>query len=424
MYHRFFTIAIPSVMASFLVPFVVVLALCSPAAAAQVPNSITRRQSQARPQKSVTVDAATGDVVEGTAHGHMHEGNYLLRGMPRAGISEEAKLSALLSMGHEVHDEDPVQPTTNSYKDVQRCSQVRPEGPPNGTTCPDPVWVDEMVRADASPGKTIVNIGCNKGNDAIRWMELWDMSTEHFWSQAKWNELMPKEVASTFACAPQRQYVTASTLQPASKQSKKAVPTGICVEPMPNTIGLLNLTAKALGYNASTLHGSLHIVPAAVVGKASAGETRSFPNVNPGTENVKLQVLETDEMKCNPCDVPVKTVDSILQELAVEDADILLIDTEGYDAEVLKGAKRTLAKVRYLEFEVHRDIKPWSSVSLKSVVTDLDQQGFDCYWAGNNGKLTDIKNCWSDLFERGMWSNAVCARRGDVWSGVLQKFSV
>lgn len=303
----------------------------------------------------------------------------------------------------------------------QGCSQVGPYGPPRSTNCPNAKWVDEMVRIDPSPGKTSVSIGCNKGNDALRWMELWDMSATHFWSQASWDRHLPQQVNKTFACKPDQNYVTASSIGKLQEASGQPVPTGVCVEPMPSNVHMLRETSQALGYTANTAYGSFHIVQAAVVGKALPNETLPFPNLAEGIEQGSLSDAHG---ATSHTQVPVKTVDTIMESLGLHGADILSIDTEGYDAEVLKGAKLTLAKVRYVEFEVHRDLHPWSSTSLKSVVNDLHQQGFDCYWASNNGKLTNIQKCWSDDFETGMWANAACVKRGDVWSAALQRFSV
>jgi FkbM family methyltransferase len=303
---------------------------------------------------------------------------------------------------------------------IMDCSQVGPNGPPFETNCPEPKWVDEMVRTDPSPGKTIVNIGCNKGNDIVRWMELWDMSATRFWSQATWDDQLQQHEQFYFACEPDSDYVTASMVKPLSKAANGAVPTGVCVEPMPNNVNLLTNVSKLLGYQASTPYGSFRVVQAAAVANASPGEYLLFPDEPAGYEKASLSNADPGVPRKK---VPVKTVDTIVDELGLHDVDILLIDTEGYDAEVLKGAKRTLAKVRYLEFEVHRDLAPWSSTSLRSVVSGLDEQGFDCYWAGNHGKLTAINECWSDDFEKGMWANAVCAKKGDAWSNVLRLFA-
>lgn len=303
----------------------------------------------------------------------------------------------------------------------QACAEVGPEGPPKFTNCPMAKWVDEMVRTDPSPGKTIVSIGCNKGNDAIRFMELWDLSVEKFWSQTSWEKNMAKNIPYMYACAPQTEYVTARMLkQSVLAEDISGTPTGVCVEPMPNNVHVLKATSAKLGYRADTPHGSFHIVQAAVVAKASHGQTLPFPNLKAGWERAHLNDHDPD---VDHVQVPAKTADMIINDLALDRIDILSIDTEGYDAEVLQGAKEALQKARYLEFEVHRDWAPWMSTSLKSVIDNLDQHGFTCYWAGNNGKLTDIKACWDDDFETGIWANAACVKRGDTWAKALQKFA-
>ena len=69
-----------------------------------------------------------------------------------------------------------------------------------------------------------------------------------------------------------------------------------------------------------------------------------------------------------------------------ESIDLLSIDTEGHDMKVLEGAKTTLARVRFLEFEYHI-VNLWATTDLHDLVQWLGQQyGFVCYWQGNNGQ--------------------------------------
>jgi len=77
------------------------------------------------------------------------------------------------------------------------------------------------------------------------------------------------------------------------------------------------------------------------------------------------------------------TVDNLVKQMNLPRVDILKIDTEGWDPAVLLGAFSTLSSVRYLEFEVHRDLKktPWHSTKLKLVIDKLhDEKEFECYW--------------------------------------------
>eukprot|EP00438_Fugacium_kawagutii_P015953 Skav228853 [mRNA] locus=scaffold1718:110836:115912:+ [translate_table: standard] len=77
-------------------------------------------------------------------------------------------------------------------------------------------------------------------------------------------------------------------------------------------------------------------------------------------------------------------------------------------------------------FETHRDFRGsvWSNVSIKSVIQNLSDVGnLDCYWAGRNGKLFSVTWCYDSSFERMGWGNIVCAKRGDVWWEVLERFN-
>lgn len=279
---------------------------------------------------------------------------------------------------------------------------------PFGTNCPATTWVDAMVAADPAAGKTFMDVGCNKGNTAIKWMERWDMSD--FWSTQKWMDFYKQRGANTDVCA-----VSPKVTKAVKDASSTGKPIGICVEPMKANLDILRDASNSLGFG-STEFGAFHIVQAAVMDKATPGQKVEFPDGLPGQENLGLQNSLVESQ------VPVKTVDGIVTELSIQKIDILLVDTEGADPAVLRGASNTLKSVRYLEFEVHRDLARtvWGDTTLRSVVDELDIQGFECYWAGNNAQLLSIKNCWDDKFERGTWANVVCVKRGDVWAGVLQ----
>jgi len=271
-----------------------------------------------------------------------------------------------------------------------------------------------MVLADPAPGKVIMDIGCNKGNDALKWMERWD--TWGFFSTQKWIDTVNGMIAGGhgYACPVSGSCVTARQ----ANKDMPEYPIGLCVEPMQANIDLLHKVSSALGYTANTQRGSFHIVQAAVMDKASPNATISFPDGEPGQETLGLEAfVQTD--------VPLRTVDMLAAEFALDRVDILTIDTEGADPAVLRGAVQTLRSVRYIEFEVARmkTNTEWEHHTLHSVVADLDAKGFDCYWAGNNAKLLSMNRCWDDSFERRVWANAACVKRGDPWSAVLQRFA-
>eukprot|EP00415_Alexandrium_ostenfeldii_P000510 UN0510 len=202
--------------------------------------------------------------------------------------------------------------------------------------------------------------------------------------------------------------------------------TAVCVEPVKGTVDALRVAASAFGYMNKTEFGSFHVVQAAVVDRAELGDVAQFPDLAPGTEQGSLsRGTKNGSLPYATTPVPLMTVDRIMQDLQLPKIDILTIDTEGFDPAVLKGAKTALRSTRYLEFEVHRDISPspWHQTTLKSVIDELSEQDFDCFWAGENERLLSINLCWSDRFETRMWSNVACVKRRDPWWDVLRRFA-
>ena len=53
--------------------------------------------------------------------------------------------------------------------------------------------------------------------------------------------------------------------------------------------------------------------------------------------------------------VPIKTLSDEIQIKKIEKIDILKIDTEGFEFNVIKGAKNSLNKIHYIIFEHHYD---------------------------------------------------------------------
>lgn len=302
---------------------------------------------------------------------------------------------------------------------------------PYGTNCPMAAWVDAMVANDSSPAKVVMDVGCNKGNDAVEWLERWASTEKLFWSGKKWVDYYQQQFNVSkdhgYACHWEESTPRAVEMYALSKPATpktETQPMVICVEASEGAVGLLNAASVALGYKGKTEFGSLEIVHAAVVDKVPPSGTLEFPKSdasNPGSE--VLGINQSSAGLTVP--VPAKTVDDILVDFGLTKLDILTIDVEGADPAVLRGATKALSLARYVEFEVHRDLATtaWGSTTLASVVGALDHQGFDCYWAGNNGKLLSMKRCWTENFERGAWGNAACVKRNDPWFAVLEKFA-
>lgn len=294
-----------------------------------------------------------------------------------------------------------------------RCKK-RPFGPGN-TNCPrDNEWLSRIVKADPHPGKIILNIGCNTAIDSIKMLQYFDQ--RKFWSLRNWEKYSGGDFCHSNPDLPRPPHV-----------DSKEVPRAICVEAVPQTIRKVDRLIKQVGYKEDMHVGLLQTVHAAASDTALAGETVSFVDAPPGYEQGGIGGGNSNAGsigKFKLVQVPKQTVDGLVDELKLPKVDMLIIDTEGHDPAVLWGAQKTLDKVRYLEFEVHRDVKgtTWENTTVFSVVEMLSRKGFDCYWAGVIGKLVSMTHCFERdrLFEpRGM-ANAVCVKRRDVWWEVME----
>ena len=59
--------------------------------------------------------------------------------------------------------------------------------------------------------------------------------------------------------------------------------------------------------------------------------------------------------------IPMITIDS----MKLDDVDLIKIDVEGYEMEVLKGAKKTLENVQYLMIELNNNTKKYGSSNIE-----------------------------------------------------------
>lgn len=318
------------------------------------------------------------------------------------------------SMGVEFRCLDKPFKNERSCKNIRPRCKKRPFGPGN-TNCPkDMNWLSKIVKADPHPGKVILNIGCNTAIDSIKMLQYFDQN--EFWSLRNWERYSGGDFCHSNPDLP----------RPPAVDSTE-VPRAICVEAVPQTVRKVDRVMKQVGYKENMHVGILETVHAAASDTASPGETVSFVDAPPGYEQGGIGGGNSNagaRGKFNLIQVPKKTVDGLVDELKLSKIDMLIIDTEGHDPAVLMGAQKTLDMVRYLEFEVHRDVKgtTWENTTVFSVVEMLSFKGFDCYWAGIIGQLVSITHCFErdGIFEAKGMLNAVCVKRRDVWWKVME----
>ena len=294
------------------------------------------------------------------------------------------------------------------------------------TNCPNTdKWMKKFVKHDGSStslatSKNVIFIGCNKGVDAANAFSLFDYSRNPYDSQL-WKSALKQvnPLIDRGACGQVTSHTTFDDVHNHSlKDSYGMEPTVYCVEAMPNNVKLLQRTQRI----ANISYKNFIIFPFAIGNPAQVTQV-SFPDGNTGYEALGLSHAGIPNSHYTDLvNVTLVSIDSLFQQIPT--VDFLSIDTEGNDPDVLFGARQTLTHTRYLEFEVHRDIKEssWAKNSLKSVIDYLDDLQFDCFWSANNGKLIQVTNCWHNYYEKYAhnWRNIACVKRNDPWHSIIR----
>lgn len=111
-------------------------------------------------------------------------------------------------------------------------------------------------------------------------------------------------------------------------------------------------------------------------------------------------------------------LDDYLAQEGLSHVHLISIDTEGHDALVLEGLRKSLAKgaVDVLEFEFNAVLGHWNYRSrdrrlLHDTVVELENNHYGCFWQDAMGCISPVSGaCWKNAFEKIGWSNLVCAR--------------
>ena len=293
---------------------------------------------------------------------------------------------------------------------LQKCSFT------DATKCPDNQWladffknkqhqqrIDDSTQHEEDGRFISLFIGCNKGMDAVNALRMGSGDSrfdKNVWIETLTTKGRMKLHNDVCGQASTPQFPLTSNLGTPRKKSEVH-----CIEPMPATAKELARAANELGWTDVGF-----IVAHAAIGRNDG--MASFPSSSSvGVENKGLE----NGCKSGLCEnVVVYSLDSYVeQHVSPYPIDYLSIDVEGFDFDVLLGGLNdTLPRVKYLEFE-YNWMGSWKDQSLSDAVNLLDRVGFTCYWAGKNGLLWQITNCWLDQYHVHVWSNVACISRHD-----------
>lgn len=94
----------------------------------------------------------------------------------------------------------------------------------------------------------------------------------------------------------------------------------------------------------------------------------------------------------NGVTVPTRTLDSVMEELGVTEIGLLKIDTEGFEAQVLRGAKRVLSEIRpsVIYFEVCPELTRRAGFDPAEPARILADAGYALRELGKGGSLQPV----------------------------------
>jgi FkbM family methyltransferase len=284
------------------------------------------------------------------------------------------------------------------------------------TRCPDAFWFAEQYdtgriqstveeNAALSKAPLAIYVGCNKAMDAVSTLRL--ISQDSRYSRSVWRDKLydGKDVYPGVCQQDNAEDRPISLLseETTHRQALSQNAVVYCIEAMPSTADSLLKTSLQLGWE-----NNLVVTNAAM---AKTDGVALFPNVEDtiGAETFGLGDCDIPKYKHLCKEVPVSRLDTFTAKNVPDDAyiEFLSIDAEGYDFDVLSGGVDTLKRSKYLEFEFHWT-GSWKNYNLSTAIDLLKDTGFVCYWAGGNGHVWRITDCWLDYFNIHAWSNVAC----------------
>jgi hypothetical protein len=337
--------------------------------------------------------------------------------------------------------------------------------------CPKEDWLTAMASADPDSNKLMMNIGMNKGYNLAVWANVFQphlQITPRLWYEHLLTvKPVPEQTCGicddcnqTFASSP-----ISSSNYPLLKSNAKLTLIGadlncanvegvekvfLDISSKRNTSSVSLFTACAGLSNAS----SSVIITQCPFGYEQCGINVTYEGETLSTKQVEVPITTVDELmksfltKILRESQPRKTASdlyskennnfrtrSIKRYFQISQTkpypyhpliDILLIDTEGNDYLVIKGAQKLIQarSIRVIVFEYHFKL-PWGEMKLENAVKEMDEFGYECYFQGF-GRLWKLtgRNCWHATYEFHKWSNVMCVRREDIWFETLQPFVV
>jgi hypothetical protein len=203
-------------------------------------------------------------------------------------------------------------------------------------------------------------------------------------------------------------------------------------EPIPDTFNLLRKRALKNDWNLANWIG----IEAAVgeeskkiqffMGPSSENNEQASqdPEASYNSQSIQVDKISIDNVWSSQLSNFPKHIgdDALFKRLFVGnsrpgDIFLLKIDCEGYDYDVLDGAKNVLTRheVKFISFEYNAK---WFTMKRERTLHDVvqllkEKYDYDCHWITPNLLIPVFGSWWSDEYEIRMWSNIFCGQSSD-----------
>ena len=320
------------------------------------------------------------------------------------------------------------------------------------SNCPREDWLLAMAETDPFNDKVFVNVGANKGYNLAVWLN--NFKPRLSITPMKWHEaLMNVNTRRIVDCGVCKDCEATFTISPEANPtlySSQSHLTMFAVDLNCENIQLIQQIPSIL----TTLDGTYTSIYTSCAGVSDVASRITMTKCPIGHERCHLSHDTTNSIHITgKVSLPIVTLTELIrifhEKLQHKQGshhhhhlhdhsltptttdteykpfiDILMIDTEGNDYLVLKGAHELFQyhQIRVVIFEYHQ-LLPWKDQLLEECIKEMEYFGFDCYFQGQ-GRLWKIsgEDCWQSNYEFHDWSNVMCVYKQDIWYETIQSF--
>ena len=291
--------------------------------------------------------------------------------------------------------------------------------------CPSSNWAELAAKAFASREEAaaeptvLINVGANKGYNAAHFLSLWS-HTKQVTTQKWWKAMY--DYAHGLNGTSRRFGYLSTSLCGACGACHTRPPS-----PHTRTTGQVHMLELVPANRRLLRHlcAQMNVCDIARVHDyAASNVTRVEPapdgSATSGVEYKSLAWPKITKHAMRKFDSTVEAIalDDFMQREKLQRVFTIDIDTEGWDALVLEGMRKTLAdhRVTFVEFE-YSGKGYWSPSfsgaehrSLQKTIAWMYEFGYVCFMEAGPHLAPISGPCWNERYERRKWSNVLCAQ--------------